>query len=91
MAFIEHNPTGTWRGSPFVRGHRYRVLETAPSYLGQLTVDEIIQYIGAYHGIYDGVSVYAFINAQGQERTWLLYNDEPLENWPRIFEALLEP
>jgi hypothetical protein len=91
MAFIENRPTGTSRGNPFIRGHRYRVLREAPSYTGYLTVGEIVEYFGSYYGIYDGASVYAFIDDQGRERTWMLYDDEPLEIWTRIFEAIGNP
>ena len=85
MVFIEQNPWGTWRGSPFVQGHRYRVLKEGPSYDGHLSPGEVLGYFGAYYGIYDGVSVYAFKNDQGQERTWMLRDDEPLESWNRVF------
>jgi hypothetical protein len=85
MAFIEHSPSGTWRGSPFVRGHHYRVLKNAPSYEGQLTTGEVLVYFGAYVGIYYGVSVYAFTNELGEERTWVLGDDEPLESWLNFF------
>jgi hypothetical protein len=87
MAFIEHPPPGTWRGSPFVAGHHYRVLKDAPSYHGRLHAGELLRYFGAYIGTYDGVSVYAFTNEDGQERTWILRDDEPLESWSSIFAA----
>ena len=85
MAFIEHPPPGTWRGSPFVRGHRYRVLKEAQSYQGHLTVGEEVEYFGAYVGIHDGVSVYAFTNDEGQERTWMLGDEESLDGWVEVF------
>src|SRR6185503_5409752 len=88
VAFIEHTPPGTWRGSPFVKGRRYRVLREAPSYAGTLSAGEVVEYFGAYYGIYDGVSVYAFTNDQAQERTWMLHDDEPLERWSDVFEAI---
>jgi hypothetical protein len=91
MAFIEHRPPGTWRGSPFVESQRYVVLAEAPSYDGQLSVGEIVKYVGAYYGIHDEVSVYAFTDDQGHERTWMLYDNEPLETWSRIFAAVENP
>lgn len=87
MAFIEHPPPGTWRGSPFVAGRRYRVLKDAPAYEGRLSPGEVVKYFGAYVGIYDGVSVYAFTDEHGQERTWVLRDDEPLESWSSVFSA----
>jgi hypothetical protein len=90
MAFIEHPPPGTWRGSPFAKGRRYRVLLDAPSYEGHLRVGEILSYFGAYVGIYDGVSIYAFTNEQGQGRTWLLSNRDPLEQWSKVFAPVTE-
>ena len=87
MAFIEYPPPGTWRGSPFVRGRRYRVLKEAPSYHGHLIVGEELEYFGAYVGIHDGVSVYAFTNGEGQERTWVLGDEQPLESWIEVFAA----
>ena len=87
MAFIEHPPTGTWRGSPFVAGSYYRVLKDAPSCEGRLNAGEVLKYFGAYVGIHDGVSVYAFTNDAGQERTWVFYDDEPIESWSNFFVA----
>jgi hypothetical protein len=87
MAFIEHSPPGTWRGSPFVPGQRYRVLKEAPSYEGHLIAGEVLEYFGAYVGIQVGVSVYAFTNHLGKERTWVLADDEPLHGWSRFFAA----
>jgi hypothetical protein len=85
MTFIGHPPPGSWRGSPFIRGRRYRVLKEAPSYEGFLAVGEVLLYFGAYVGIYHGVSVYAFMTDLGQERTWMLCDDEPLETWSSFF------
>ena len=90
MAFIDHPPSGTWRSSPFVRGRRYRVLKEAPSHDGRLTAGELLEYFGAYVGIYDGVSVYAFTNELGQERTWVVHDDEPLESWSIFFAAVAD-
>ena len=90
MAFIEHPPPGTGRGSPFARGRRYRVLKEAPSHQGHLVVSEVLEYFGAYVGIYYGVSIYAFTNAQGQERTWMLDDNQPLEQWSDIFATVAD-
>jgi hypothetical protein len=90
MAFIEHSPTGTWRGTPFVRGRRYLVLQEAPSYSGHLVIGEVLEYFGAYHGIHDSVSVYAFKTDHGQERTWILHDEEPFETSSRVFSAVAD-
>jgi hypothetical protein len=60
----------------------------AHSFEGRLGVGEVLRYVGAYYGIYDGVSVYAFTDERGRERTWMLYDNEPLEVWPRVFAAV---
>lgn len=89
MTFIEHKPGRTWRGSPFAEGQWYRVLRAAPSYPpGDLSPGEIRKYYGASYSHYDNMSVYVFINANGQERTWALFDDEPVEAWLIIFAAM---
>jgi hypothetical protein len=88
MAFIEYPSARLSRDSPFVRGHRYRVVQDAPSYSGYLAAGECLMYFGAYIGIYDGVHVYAFTNEHGQERTWLVRWDEPRDKWSKVFTAL---
>jgi hypothetical protein len=88
MPFLRSNLSGTWRGSPFVLGQRYRVIAPGPSYSGELAVGEVLKYFGAAYGHYDGVSVYVFVTDCDQERTWTLYDDEPLELWSSIFEPV---
>jgi hypothetical protein len=66
------------------------VLKDAPSYEGCLTAGEVLNYFGAYVGIYHGVSVYAFTNDRGQERTWVLGDDEPLETWSSVFAPVAD-
>jgi hypothetical protein len=90
MTFIEHNPTGTWRGSPFLDRHWYRIRANAPSYDGQIEIGEVLKYFGAYYGQYYGETIYAFVNLAGQERTWRVGDDEPIDNWETIFEPLDE-
>lgn len=87
MTFLVPNLPGTWRGSPFLKGARYRVLQPAPSYQGRLTVGEVLTYFGASYGHYFGESVYVFTNDEGEERTWLLPDAESLDDWSRIFIA----
>ena len=88
MHFLGHKLTGTHRGSPFIVGNRYRVISAARSYTGSLTVGEILSYYGAAVGIYDNISAYVFSTDDGQERTWILCDDEPLELWLTIFKAV---
>jgi hypothetical protein len=88
MTFIEHKPGGSWRGSPFTPGCRYRVLRAAPSYQGELVPGEILSYYGVAYGHYDNRSIYVFTNSNGVERTWALLDDEPLEQWNTIFVAV---
>lgn len=88
MTFIEHNPTSIGSKDPFVRGHRYRVLAEGPSYVGHLTIGEVIEYVGAYYGHYDEVCVFAFKNGDGEERTWLLSDVQDVTCWATIFQPL---
>jgi hypothetical protein len=83
--FIEHDLPGTWRDEPFIPGCQYCVLQSAPSWEGQLSPDEVLTYYGATYSHYDGCTVYVFTTGQGKERTWLLRDDEPTESWSRVF------
>ena len=88
MSFLVPNLPGTWRGSPFALGQRYRVIAAARSYSGSLVVGEVLKYFGASYGIHEEVSVYVFVNDDGQERTWLVYDDDPLEAWSSVFQPV---
>lgn len=89
MAFIEYGPGHTWRGSPFSEGEWYRVLRAAPSFSqADLSAGEILKYYGASYSRYDNMSIYIFTNASGQERTWVLFDHEPMEEWSNIFTSL---
>jgi hypothetical protein len=86
MTFIERKPGRTWRGSPLFEGQAYRVLVVAPSYPhGDFSPGEVLKYYGASYSHYDNMSVYVFTNADGQERTWVLFDDQPLESWSSVF------
>jgi hypothetical protein len=91
MTFIERKPGRSPRGSPFVAGNWYRVLSPAPSYPwgNNLSTDELLKYFGASYSHYDSMTVYVFTNAAGQERTWILYDEEPLDEWRTHFAAAL--
>ena len=88
MSFRFPDFSGTWREVPFIVGQRYRVIRTARSHDGSLTVGESLKYLGANYGHYDEVSVYVFVTDSGEERTWMLYDDQPLELWSSIFQPL---
>jgi hypothetical protein len=88
MAFIEYPSNRMSSDGPFVRGHRYQVLQDAPSFSGRLTAGEKLTFFGRYIGIYDGVYAYAFTNERGEERTWEVSLTEPEAAWSEFFAEL---
>ena len=80
----------TWRGSPFRVGARYMMTKSVRSSLADesLCEGEIVVYQGSGYSRYDSLSIYAFISESGQERSWFLHDDEPMEDWPSLFAEL---
>jgi hypothetical protein len=80
----------TWRGSPFRVGGRYVTTKSVRSFPADesLCEGEIVVYQGSGYGRYDSSSIYAFTSESGQERSWWLHDDEPMEQWLSLFAEL---
>jgi Arc/MetJ-type ribon-helix-helix transcriptional regulator len=79
---------GTLRGSPFEKGHRYRVIAEAPGWNDSLNVGEVITYERSTWSRYDEATIYIFRSNENKERTWILRDDDSLESWRRVFEPV---
>ena len=89
------DPSGTWRGTPFVVNRSYRVIalskwwDCGPQWChGSPGMGLVLRYIGANYSHYDGASAYRFTSKYSKEFWWYLHNDEPLEKWKSVFSLV---
>ncbi len=82
-----------WRQHTFAEGGRYRVVTDCDVQLERVyhfRAGEVVQFRRDYYSHYDGLSVYSFRTASGEEKFWALHDREPDDKWQTYFERVDE-
>lgn len=77
----------SWRGSPFVAGRLYHVVEIPTSGFpySKPTVGDLLMYSQSGYSRYDNCSIYEFVAETGERVEWWLHDEKPMENWQTVF------
>lgn len=78
------------RGCPFRVGSRYMTTKWVRAFPPDesLPEGEIVVYQGSAYSFYDSLSLYAFVSESGQDRSWSIHDDEPMDLWRGVFVEL---
>ncbi len=78
----------TWRTDPFQKGRSYRVRKDFCSLRDSFVAGEVLHYRESAYSAYDSQSGFIFADQEGKSRVWDIHDDDPLEVWNELFEAV---